>query len=1153
MGDSAKATFQELSNKIAPLMLRIGQQLVESFKPIAKTIGDIALKINEWAKANPTIFNFAVAIAAVTSAVATLSGTFLLMLGAIKLLTGSVLREFGLMLKGNTADTVAATVATNTYNASLIGLSSTMKKVKGAGAAGMLNGVAVPKIKMIDGKDSGGIKALLANLLGLQAGFRGAITAIAQFGAQIATKIPLVALIAATIGMLVGFVTGFIKVFQKANGEVKKSESIWDSLWGSIGQVAKIIGGLLEAVFHGMQYLGVLFGALVLAVGGAIKSVVDFVTNLTPVKAAIEAAGQALEWLGGVFKWIGDELQRINDEAQVNLGETSDAVQRASEADAARWQGRYEVWKKGNDALLETQRQANEQALAEEAAALAAEARAIEQHAQAMEEAAMKGIYIPTTMVMDKLVDYAESEGKMVPQAFASGILGEDTKNMIDLFEASISTSLEQMASGDSKIAKAGRQASLNMVDQFYKEGKEQVPPATYALVGFMESALASKDKDIRELGTDVMAWLTDDMAAYGANATPIAIGEILNQVNTLLNSSKPDLQNQGADLMAYLMSGFASQPGLSPMIAAQLTEMSALMAGGNIEAAKTGYNLMLNWMSGQYQAFDANVQGIRARIAALKALLGATTSYQGGIAISKQIIDLERILDLAEGIKAGGKVKVTQPTTTGGGGGSSGRSGGGAAAERNPLQEALTVAQNGVELAEALKELEGTNLKALVKKAMGGVASAMKLAMQITYKYAKGFSTKQMQKVADFASAISEVASAIDASVEAFNKVRAYKNVNNKQFKVLVDDVHYAVAVMAKEGKKFKGKSLGQAQVFAEVAETIAGTMGDAAESLTKVAGYKNVANDTFKTLAKDITAAVLAMIAATKGVKQSLVDAAAEFSEGAGSVIDVIGNAFETFVKLNAYVAPLPGVLEGIVDTTVVAVGLMIDAMGKFSLSSDQIEKITAFSEMTSAVVTAVSDTYDAFEKTIQFVDQFRETINFEKVFSWIAYSVAEMKKIADVYSSETITKIGSLATAVAGIAEAIDKFFNIGKDASQDPDTLGALVQQALGAVLTVVADFVSAFHQAGADMIQNFADGMRSQEGYLAAEVQRIEAILGGGFAPTQVSITSTSPNLTITHIVKDPDGALANADTEQVAAMLSGSTFIKNLYSAANTQ
>jgi len=86
-----------------------------------------------------------------------------------------------------------------------------------------------------------------------------------------------------------------------------------------------------------------------------------------------------------------------------------------------------------------------------------------------------------------------------------------------------------------------------------------------------------------------------------------------------------------------------------------------------------------------------------------------------------------------------------------------------------------------------------------------------------------------------------------------------------------------------------------------------------------------------------------------------------------------------------------------------------------------------------------------------------------------------------------------------------------------------------------------------------MIQNLVAGIDSQESLLVAEMAKISGDLSLPASPLSVVTHGEAQNVTITHVIKDPDGALKNANAQDVATLLSGSQFISNLQHAVATQ
>lgn len=1146
MGESAKAVFGELSNKIAPVVLRVGKSLVEAFKPLAKTIGDIAVAVAAWADANPAMFDMIVKVAALSAGLLTLMGSLLLVTGAIKLLTGTVLKEFAFGLVTQDVQIAKNTASLNVYSAAL----ARVKAMSLLGGKSSFIGPVLPTSNMSK------VKGGLGSLAGMGSSLLGTLKTVTILGSKLLA-------IGAIVGFVVGAFMGLIRGLGGVGAAAGAVTGTISKLAGGIGEVVHVVTGFMGILLKGAEAVGFFAGRL-LSMVGSIPLVGEGFEMLTgAIGGFVNFLGEALHNVGIFFDAV---IQGAND-AMDNLDPAGKQARMSAQMAAMQDADKAEAVANATSraaALLEQQDAYNTAMLEETARGMAAASAEVAAHQEVMRQAAELGIYLPMQMTFSKTAKMAEENGKLVAQSFSAGIFTDETQ----LFEAGkfiVDNAIKGMKSKDEDVAMASREALLTFTKAWYTEGAQNISPAALAVMGFAEQAIQSKSADMRSLGAGMMEFMGSGIIDGGAETTPIAMGYILEQIRAMVYSNNPAMQQQGMDMMAWMAQGLLADPNVSANSAAVINGVLQTLSAGAPGAAVAGYNMTASWFKGQYQSFNASAPGLVAAISALKkqlydiTKLGTSADPKLVESIRAQLTALDKLSKVTTNLKAPAlkpyvpsasafKAPAAPKLSTGGGGG-----GGKGGTVKNPLTDALTVAQNTYELAVALNKIDGMNVKAMVQKSMKGVAEAMKLAINITASVAKGVSGKKMQSVADFSAAGGAVAQAIGDVAEAFSKMETFKHIPVKTVKQIVADMKGLVSLIAKTAKGFKGSTLGAAQVFAEAASTIVQSVATAFEAFSKIGAYKRVSSTVFRDLSLDMVVAVKYMIAASKTVKQTLVAAAAEFGTSAADIVGSIGQSFDVFLRLKDYVRPLPGVLQSIVSTTVEAVALMIVAMGQFHLSAEQTTALAAFSEAVTSVVDAIGHTYDAFVKTIQFVDQFREVIDFNTVFGWIQMAMTRMSALASTYAPEVIEKTKALADAAASIGSAIEAFFNLGRNASQDPDALGAQVQAALDSIVNTMASFVGAFTAIGATIMVNLASGMASQEVLLQAQIDRVQNMLGGLSTNLTLNVTGDNAQLTITHVIRDPDGALRNADSAQVAEILSGSTFISNLQHSAQTQ
>lgn len=477
---------------------------------------------------------------------------------------------------------------------------------------------------------------------------------------------------------------------------------------------------------------------------------------------------------------------------------------------------------------------------------------------------------------------------------------------------------------------------------------------------------------------------------------------------------------------------------------------------------------------------------------------------------------------------------------------------GDGSGAVKTAREKALELAQQAASLAEALYKIEGINLKELIRKTMGKVAEAMKLAIKLTAPYAKAFKTATLEKVGNFAGAVGGVASAVGSMVDAAEKLATYKSPSASSLKKIITDMSVAMKYMIAEAKKFAGSQVVAVQMYSDAAQAVVGSIGAAVEAFNSMAtGVYQPPERVLKQIADDISKAVQAFVKKLANAPtQPMLDKAKAFADAANSVLGTIGSAINAFKDLRNYVKPLPSDLQAVVNTIETAMSQMLVSMGRFSLNKEQLEVVNTFANVAKAIADAVGGTYDAFVKQMDFVDQFREEIDYNKVFGWIEDGIRKMADIAGSMPVGMVAMAKDAADAAQAIAGALEAFFNLAVNTGGDPALLADSLQGAVNTVLSIIEAFASTTQFVGAQFVDSLIVGMQSRESALAAEAARLTQIMGG--AGTSIT-RQTSNTMTINHVVTDPNGVLKNASAQEVASLLSGDVFINNLVHSIKTQ
>lgn len=1204
--DSIKGIVGELQNKMKPIVLDVGRAFVEVFKPVAKGLGDAAMALHGFAEANPDLFKAVVGIAAVGSAVVGVSGMVLLLAGAIRLMTGAILPQLVMSMASAAIKTqifgatnVATAASVNTLRDSMLALHLAQMSasasfgryiqriVAGQRVMRWMNVGVLPqqtnlfsllgtRIRTAGGA-AGMARAPFSTLGSVFGGMKGGLLSL---GGGIRTVISFLGKMTGPLAVIVALATGAVGIFAGLGQAMGGGN---DGVAGAGGLLAKVLG-VIGTILGGVVAVVGKFGELVFAGGKAIGYLVvqiaDWIGQIPGIKQIGEVIGAVAEGLS----WFAGEVGKVFGAA----GEAIDGLIAKSEAAQKQWDQRNlpesvrnelnrvkteeEIAADARETAMLGNVQRMWDAASQEAeygidGMLSAEMQALMDGIPELTAAIDTSLVNPFNTAFDQLKSDAAAAGQAIPTSLSSALssteLSDVAKNMIDSALGAFTN-----PENSEKVRKQARETIVTFADEFYHSGMEGIAPAATGVVEFAMMAMNSKNPELRGVGEGAIAALAAGYADGGESAVGPVTNGILNWMNEMINSDSEVKKALGYKAMAEYATGLANNEpnkAVAAVLRAAVTQLSSADAG--VRAA--GYNKIAAYANGMVSAMPG-IQSILQEMnnAINDALKGGKTpgamrnvariraKYMAMMAVQFNSSTIPKIDYKAPTIKTPTYTGYTGPSGGSSGGGSSGGgSGGSGGSKQTPLEKALEVAQQGRDLYEALRQLDGVNLKALVKRAMGGVADAMALSVKITYKYAKTVSKSVLKKVAEFAEVAGAIAGAINTAVDAFKGLKDYKNVANSTFTAVASDMKQAVSAMYKYGKGYKAKTLVAAKEFAETAGAVAQAMAAAIEVFVVLHkdGYSNVANTTFQAIASDMKQMVAAMVNAGKGFKAANLVIATDFSAAAGTVAEAIGNALGVFKELKTYQRVVPEVMDAIIADIKSAVTRMQDLAKAFNFSPEQLAGLTGFAEMIGSIMGAISSTWDTFNKTIQFVDQFRERPDLSTVFADMKTSIKGFTALAEGMSPDLIAKVGSLAETVQKIAGAIESFFGIGKNVSQDPGTLSAMVAEALAAILIVVDGWVSQMGEKGADFIVAFADGMQSQEAYLAEQMARIRAITGGTLMTGGVVVNTDSPTMTIVHIIKDPDGALRAANSEEVAAILSGNQYLTNLVAATQTQ
>jgi len=535
----------------------------------------------------------------------------------------------------------------------------------------------------------------------------------------------------------------------------------------------------------------------------------------------------------------------------------------------------------------------------------------------------------------------------------------------------------------------------------------------------------------------------------------------------------------------------------------------------------------------------------------------------------------------------------------------------------KTELEKALEVARQGADLKKAIAEVGKTNLEAIVKRSLGGIAKGVRLAVKIVAEISSDLSVTMQQEAADFAGHAEKVVAAIGAAASAFKGLGSVPVPGTAKIKAIVNAMNKIVTIFSSTMKVISTQAVANASVMAEPASQIVSAIGSVvdsfkslsekvtfqpksyikefianirmtvklfmsgmkdlkvsvvkkrgqlAEAVEAIVGSIASAVELFQSLKEGVyqppkalirqvmdsmvMAAKVFVVQSKKFVALAKMEKAAKFAEPVEAILGAFGAAASAFADMKDFVAPLPSVIDEIVKAIELTTRKIVDLDRRLGYTAATLEGVKLFSETASSVANAISSTYDAFVKTIDFVNQFTEEIDYNKVFGWIEIGLTRMNALSAKFSAPQMEQITAAANAAQAVAGAIQSFFDIAGAMLEDPSALGIAIEYAINTVIAGINQFNQGVSASGVNFVDQLILGMQSRESALEAEVGRLTQIMGTVGSSTTVG---SNQKLEITHVIKDPDGALKNASASEIAAILSGDSFISNLQHSIKTQ
>jgi hypothetical protein len=990
LGDSANAMFGEMSNKVAPLILLIGNTAVEAFRPLAKTIGDVAMEITKFAQAHPEITKLVVTIVGLAGVLMTASGAALLLAGGFKLIKEVALKSFFLEI-GQGA--LQATGAMKVFHATL-GL------LKGLGAV-----LLMPFERMFStiGKAFSSVAGQIENTI---AGVLGPIF----------TK--------------VGGATGGL--FTKAFAAVIMVGQWAQTLWGTMLTQASINGGLAGRLFATGMSAALALAAPVIAVAvvwNVAQGEQDKVNTQGDalLQQALDYAKGATDKdlansIDGVQKQLDGMIFNTYDSKNKVIGVLNALIEESNRRGAIAANASTQSFR---DHILDGNNMNT-------AATVAADAYIATLTAQLAAQAAS------TEAAVSSATDLMFQNGNVKGQRYGRDIIEKyvsgATAAMADgglktAVQGMYDSAIEMMASSDPKVRSAGNQTMIALSQAFKAGGGAHLQPALQSVMATATSLLDSQNPAFHKRGNQMLIELAQGFRAN--KSMDAATKTTLYNAIKLLASGDKASQAIGANLVIAYANAMLGQSGKAVAAATSIRAkaMAALNGERNVDklegadAVVKPFNLMdvLGFTNADL-APDAGSSGGGGGSAA-----DATTPLQKALEVAQAGASLAEALAKTTGMDIKGMVKTSM----------------GKIAEAMLLADQITLkvtkgfSKENLQKVADFSDASGkvatlisgaldafakmADYKPVPKAQFVSLASDISAAVTSIVTASKSVKDKALAGAAVFSDSATKVLALVGAAIDAFAKMVDMPAMPDPaSFDKIALMVNAAVIAIGNASKAVDTKLADAAKVFAEKAATVVTLVGSAFDAFAKSDGFVTPGAGVFEALAASIEASVTAVKTLALKMNLSKTDIAliTTFSDTAAKAMSAIKSAFDAFAprtqsKLNeGDTQILPNIGEQVAQIDM-AMSAMTALADKYS-DTKMVTKIGVLADTAAKVVTAVKDMFDLAQGTT--AKEGEQGATMQSIGQQVGAALAEVMSSIMAFAAGMTNVGGTLVTNLA-----------------------------------------------------------------------------------------------------------------------------------------
>ena len=310
------------------------------------------------------------------------------------------------------------------------------------------------------------------------------------------------------------------------------------------------------------------------------------------------------------------------------------------------------------------------------------------------------------------------------------------------------------------------------------------------------------------------------------------------------------------------------------------------------------------------------------------------------------------------------------------------------------------------------------------------------------------------------FADTIGKVAGGIGPAIESLTKLADFVAPSQAAIDEFGRGMSAVLIMLNNVGMSFDAQAWKAAVIFAEAAGKIIGMVGGAVDSLTKLAGFSGVSEKAIGAFGTAFNRVIGIVGWIAQQFLASSIAAAAVFAEGAGKITAMIGPAVDSFVKL----AGFTGVSEAAIGAFATVFKRVIGIFGwiaqQFLASS--IAAAAVFAEGAGTMLDMIGSTVETFTKLAAFSGTPLRAINL--FGSALRATVTLLIAIGRTFAAEAVAAAGvfgdGAGKAVAFIGGAVESFKKLSEFVAPTQGAIGSF-GLALSAALRMLTQVMRAF--------------------------------------------------------------------------------------------